>query len=314
MLSLVAARLIDQTARRHRELELDAATFRRSNAALAKALRGGGHLTRDELAAVLRGAGVATTGARLSHLLGYAELEGILCSGEMRAKRVTWALLDERVPAQARGPADREAALGELARRYFSSRGPATLADFVWWSGLAPAEARAAVEAAGAALLALPRDGVIRYQGAARLPRRQGSPTAPQALLLPGFDEYLVAYRDRSAVLEPADARRVNDRGGMLNPCVVRDGEIIGTWRRELDRADKVSVEVTLFPSRAKADEEPIREAAERYGAFLGRTVSVTFAKARALSPWAPNSSSPPAEALTPRPPRPRRRGRGPRP
>jgi hypothetical protein len=279
MLSLVATRLIDRAARRHRELGLDAATFRRSTAAFAKALRGR-HLTRDELGAVLRGTGVAITGPRLSHLLGHAELEGVLCSGETRGKQATWALLDERVPAHGHGPVDRTAALGELARRYFTSRGPATVADFVWWSGLAPSEARTAVEAAGAALLAVHRAGVTRYRSAAPLPGRKRSAAGPRVWLLPAFDEYLVAYRDRSAVLEPAHARRVNDGGGMLKPCVVRDGQVIGTWRRDLDRRASVSVEVTLFPSATKVDREPIREAAERYAAFLGRTVNVTFAKA----------------------------------
>jgi hypothetical protein len=244
-------------------------------------LRGGAHLTRAELAAALSGAGIATAGPQLSHLLGYAELEGVLCSGAASGKQATWALLDERIPAAAPGaPRDRSAALAELARRYFCSRGPATVADFAWWSGLPVGEARSGVEAAATTLAATTVDAVTYFHAAEPLPGRARADRISRVELLPPFDEYLVAYRDRSAVLHPADARRVNDGGGMLNPCVVRDGQVIGTWSRTLT-ANAVAVDIRLF-APSSHDAHAIRAAAERYGAFLGRPVSVSFAPDRA--------------------------------
>src|SRR3954469_4331037 len=142
MLPLVAPRLMARAARRHRELALDATTFRRAEAAFTRALADGAHRTRAELGAALRAAGIAPDGQRLPHLLGHAKLQGLLCSGAPRGNQATWALLARRAPHPG-AELPREEALAELARRYFRSRGPATAADFAWWSGLSPADARA---------------------------------------------------------------------------------------------------------------------------------------------------------------------------
>jgi hypothetical protein len=152
MLDLVRDRLVVRAARRHWQLDLDAATFRRSNDVLERAVRDGDHATRDELAARLEKAGISPAGGRLSHLLGRAELDAVLCSGARRGKQLTYVHLDQRAPRR-RTPWRRDEALAELARRYFQSRGPATLADFVWWSGLAIAEARAALDAIRSSLV-----------------------------------------------------------------------------------------------------------------------------------------------------------------
>jgi hypothetical protein len=126
---------------RHRELELDRTTFRKSNAVIEKALRSGDHLTRNELAERLATARISPAGQRLAHILGRAELAGLICSGARRGKQSTYALLDAIVPINGK-PVARDEALAKLAGLYFSSRGPATVVDFAWWSGLAPAEAR----------------------------------------------------------------------------------------------------------------------------------------------------------------------------
>jgi hypothetical protein len=267
MLGLVTERLVARAGTRHRELGLDAATFRRSGAAIEKALAGGRHLTRAEIAAALARAGVATTGPRLSHILGHAELEGLICSGARRGKQSTYVLLDHRVPAAAAAGARlaRDEALAELARRYFRSRGPATADDFAWWSGLAPADARAGLESVKASLAGETVDGRSYWQ-AADLPTR-GARAGAQ--LLPGFDEYLVAYRDRDAVIDPQHARRVNAGGGILRPCVVVDGRVVGTWRRELGRKS-VDIQLTLLEKPAPPVRAMIDQAAARYAAFLG--------------------------------------------
>jgi hypothetical protein len=271
MLPLVAPRLMVRAARRHRELALDARTFRRAEAAFTRALGDGAHRTRGELGAALRAAGVDPGGQRLPHLLGHAELQGLLCSGAPRGKQATWALLARRAPRT--GPAlTRDEALAELARRYFRSRGPATAADFAWWSGLAPADARAGLAAVAAELASQSIAGVT-YWRAHRAPRAPAAALA-DAYLLPAFDEYLVAYRDRSAVLSARDTRRINAGGGLLAPTVVVGGRVVGAWRRTLGRG-VVTIALSLFEKPAPRERARIAAAAERYGAFLGLAVEL---------------------------------------
>ncbi len=271
MLPLVAPRLMARAARRHRELALDARTFRRSEAVFARALDGGAHRTRAELGAALRAAGVSPEGQRLPHLLGHAELQGLLCSGAPRGKQATWALLAGRAPP-AGAALTHEEALAKLARRYFRSRGPASVADFAWWSGLAPADARAGLAAAASELTSESIAGAT-YWRAPEAPRVSPAALA-DAYLLPAFDEYLVAYRDRSAMLNPRDVRRINAGGGLLAPTVVAGGRVVGTWRRMLGR-DVVTIALSLFDKPARPGRERIVAAAERYGAFLGLRIEL---------------------------------------
>jgi hypothetical protein len=276
MLPLVTERLMARAARRHRELELDAAAFRRSHAAIARALRDGAHRTRAELGAALRAAGVAPDGARLSHLLAHAELHGIIGSGAPRGKQPTYALVDDRAPRPGT-PQTREQALAALARRYFESRGPATVADFAWWSGLAPAEARAGLAAVRVHLASETVAGAF-YWSAARAPR-VSSATLSRAHLLPPFDEYLIAYKDRAAVLDPEQTRRLNAGGGMLNPCIVVGGRVVGTWRRTLDRRGAVTITLAPFARPDSRVRAAIEEAAARYAAFLGRAPELVWSR-----------------------------------
>ena len=143
LLALTAPRVHAANAYYYHAQGLDDAIFMRSNAALAKALQGGKHLTRQELVSVLKQVGVVTENLGFMLIIMHAELDGIVCSGARRGKQFTYALLDERVP-QSR-TLEHDEALAEFARRYFTSHGPATLQDFVWWSGLTVADARAAL-------------------------------------------------------------------------------------------------------------------------------------------------------------------------
>jgi hypothetical protein len=272
LLALVGPRVIKGSTGRHRDLELTPATLRRAESALAKSLRGG-HLTRDEAAAALEAARVSTAGQRLAHLLGWAELSGLICSGVRRGNQSTYALLDDRVPREA-STASREELIARLAGRYFLTRGPATVADFSWWSGLTMTESRAGLEAIRADL------AVDRVDGA-ELWRSRGRPQQPSpgtAYLLSAFDEYLVAYRDRDAVLDPRRVARYNAGGGMLNPTVVIDGRVVGVWRRVLG-GDQVLVELDLFEPVSRKARTAIDAAALRYGDFLGRPVRTRLAR-----------------------------------
>lgn len=267
LLSLTGPRMLARTAPMYRQLELDEETFARSHDVIARMLQGGKQLTRHELAAALERAGISTKGLRLTFLLMHAELEGLIVGGARRGKQFTHALLDELVPISK--TLDRDEALAELARRYFTSHGPATEQDFAWWSSLTITDARAG--------LALNRDHLVRevingqsYWLSPSLPTAQA--TTPTVYVLPPYDEYTVAYKDRSAVLDPAHI--IQTRNGIFSPIIVVNGQVVGTWARELKK-DRVIFIPSLFVELNQDEMSAVAGAVERYGAFLGMPVAV---------------------------------------
>ena len=234
MLELTAPRVHAANAFMYRKLELDSAVFRRSHRALTKALQGGKQLTRPELKTVLQRAGVNADGLRLGYLVMRAELDRVICSGARRGRQFTYALLEERVP-QTR-PLSREEALAELTTRYFRSRGPATLNDFAWWSGLTMADAK----------------------------------KAPRAYFLPNYDDYFIGFRDRSAIAEVVRRSNLLENNPSLIPhLIILDGQIVGGWKRTLKKGI-VIVEVNLITDLTVAAKQIVTDAVDRYGKFLG--------------------------------------------
>jgi winged helix DNA-binding protein len=241
LLQLTAPRVNTKAGPYYRKFELDAATFKRSNKALTKALRGGKHLTRRELKAVLNAAGIMVDDpVRLVHVLLRAELDGVICSGPIVGKHLTYALLEERAPATK--PLDRDEALAQLARRFFTSHGPASLQDFIWWSGLTAADARRGFDLV---------DHHVRV-------RQNTQKSKYAAHFLPAFDEYLVAYKDREQ--------------GELGPAVIVNGRIAGKWKRAKET-------IVFSPSRAltSSDRAAISSAADRYVSFAGLAVPFVY-------------------------------------
>jgi hypothetical protein len=270
MLALTGPRVSRRMAPYNRHLELDAAVFRRSQAAMVRALRDGAQLTRQELKVVLQRAGVRADGVqRLAHIVMQAELDAVICSGARRGKHHTYALLDERVPVSP--PVSREEALHELVRRYFTSHGPAQLRDFVWWSGLTAGDARAGVAMADGALGYDTVNGKTYWFPASLRALR---PTAT-AFLLPLYDEYLIAYKDRSAAFDRS--RWISDapRDPFRAPVVV-NGQVIGGWRRTMER-NRVVFTMTPFMQLRRSDVRTIADAANRYARFLGLPLALSW-------------------------------------
>jgi len=236
-------------------LELDVRTYSRARTVFARALEGGRHLTRAELAAALARAKIIASGQRLAHLVMDAELAAIVCSGPRRGTQFTYALVDDHVPAVA--PLTREAALAALATRYFRSHGPATVHDFSWWSGLTVKDARAAITLADV--------------GAAVLPEPPAADRAAGVhFLLPNYDEFLIAYRHRDAVLDPARARNFGVFTSAEYPHqVVLHGRIAGSWRREVT-AKEARVTLRTYAAATKAESKALAAEASRLGAFFG--------------------------------------------
>jgi hypothetical protein len=260
MLALVGERVIARLMVYCRQLGLDEPMLRRSSDALRAATRGA-QLTRAEVAAALEASGIRTEGPLLRCMIGRAELDGVVCGGARRGKQQTFASFEERIPAAPAVP--RERALGELARRFFQSRGPATLRDFVWWSGLPVGDARAGLAAIAGDVEAEVIGGVEYWSARGGAGRRSG-----MAYLLPAFDEYLVGYCDRRDVLHPDHVRAINAGGGLLSACVVVDGRVAGVWRRTLDKAG-LAIEISWLTRTTRAARAAVAEAAERYARFL---------------------------------------------
>ncbi len=265
MLALLGPRLIAANARRNRQLGLDEATFARGGEVLAGAL-GSGPLTRAETLLALNDAGIATGGQRGYHLLRRAAQEGWICLGPEQRGEQTFVWLEAWLPP---GPTlDQPAALAELAARYFQSHGPATLADFVWCSGLTVADARAAIARAAGRLERTEGEGVAAWQAADVPPTPDGPPAAH---LLPAYDEYFVGYRDRSAILDRRHDSRVVSSNGVFRPIILVDGRVAGIWKRA-SRPARGTPTLTLAPFEplTAAAREAVAAAAARYSAFLG--------------------------------------------
>ncbi|HEX8229499.1 MAG TPA: winged helix DNA-binding domain-containing protein [Chloroflexia bacterium] len=268
LLALTGPRVNAVDASNYRALQLDEALFARTNDVLAKALEGGQQLTRPELGAVLQQAGIDTQDMRrLTHIMMRAELDGVVCSGAKRGKHLTYALLDERAP-QGR-TLERDEALAELTLRYFRSHGPAQVKDLVWWSGLTTGHVKTGIEMVKSHLTnETVEDQTYWFAESSRF---EGD-LSPTAYLLPNFDEYGVAYRDRSALVEPSSEKQDPQDSFYLGNLVVIDGKAVGSWKRTFSK-DAVVISTHLYTSLNDAQEEAIKAAAHQYGAFLGMPV-----------------------------------------
>lgn len=247
----------------YRLLEIDAATIAKSRRVLERSLAGGKALTRIELRDAFRAAGLHADGQRLAYIVMHAELEALICSGPRRGKQFTYMLLDERVaPARPKAP---DEALAALTERYFTSHGPATVRDFVWWSGLTTRQAREGIALAGTRLVTRAADGLTYWMAP---PARNVRPAAG-AYLLPNYDEFGIAYKDRGLILDERDARdRRNPAiAGALYPhLLIVNGRLRGTWRRG---ARGSTVELRVLRRLTTSEAPLVARAIESYTNFL---------------------------------------------
>jgi hypothetical protein len=269
LLELTAPRIKSAARSRHKQLEIDDKLVAKSNSLIEKALLGNKHMTRDELMAVLEAAGIKARNQRSSHLMFCAELDGIVCSGEIRNKEQTYALLRERVPEIIK--IDRDEALAKLACKYFTSHGPASVQDFAWWSGLSLGDGRRAIEMIKPGFIS-EKAGEITYW----LPDSTATVSQYSEILhlLPAFDEYIIAYRDRSASLVFEHHKKAVSDNGIFRPVVVFNGLVKGVWKRTIKK-DTAVIQLSLFHPLKKKEMKGIEKAAERYGEFLGKTCQV---------------------------------------
>jgi hypothetical protein len=270
MLELTGPRIRGGLGARHRFLGLDRDEILRAQNLITRALRDGGPLTRAQAAEALRAGGLAIHDQRVPHLLMVSELDGLVTSGPLSGRQQTWMLLDERAPGARSLP--REEAVAELALRYFKSHGPAGLEDFRWWSGLPLQDGRAGVEAAGRRLERTEVEGRPCWFDPAAEPPSPPAAAGPELLLLPNFDEYAVAYRDRSALLPEGAFDPARLRLGLLSNIVVSGGRVRGTWRRTFQGA-ALQLEVQPIDRFGEPERLALAAAAQRLGAYAEREV-----------------------------------------
>lgn len=273
MLALSGPRVHAVNAYYYRQLGLDDKIFKKSCAMIHRVLEGGKDMTRAELATFLKRAHIPADGLKLGYLMMHAELEGVICSGPRRGKQFTYALLEDRVPEGRGKTLGRDEALALLASRYFTSHGPATARDFSWWSGFTLTESQRAIEAVRPALESSKVGGQVFWS--ADGPSAKATARLP-VMLLPNYDEYLIAYKDRALVVDAERAANIAARtnGAFANHLIV-DGRLAGGWSRQCSTTS-VSIDVAPYKKLTPAQMRALNNAAEGYGEFLGLPANVS--------------------------------------
>ena len=269
MLELTAPHIKAGMKSRNADLGLTDAILTKSLKLIEKTLRDGNHSTREELIAVLNRANIDTNENRASHIFMEAELERLICSGASKSGKQTFSLLDERVPATR--SLSRDEALASLAKRYFTSHGPATLDDFDWWSGLSIGDARRALDMVKSDVASEVVEGRTYWFD------RVNFKTKESAFLLPAFDEFIISYKDRSATLTSERHKQAVSSNGVFYPAMVVNGATVGLWKRAVKK-EKVVLELGYFTKPQPSLQKLIETASVRYGEFLGKNVEISSA------------------------------------
>jgi hypothetical protein len=237
------------------------------------------------MAAALAGAGVSSEGQRLPYLLMSAELDAVICSGPRRGKQHTYTLLRDRASDARDLP--RDEALAELARRYFTSHGPATAKDFAGWASLTLAEARAAIEAAGSVLAAEELGGLRLWSAASGAERPDGPPEAadrPIVHLLQGYDELIMGYSETKRLLARPGSSWTPATPPVSSLVVLLDGRVGGFWTRTVMK-HRLLIEVELLDRWSRPAREALAAEADRFAAFLGLPASVRTSPGPSVTP-----------------------------
>ncbi len=267
MLELTAPRIKAFMKSNNKLLGLTDDIFKKSNAVIKKALKGQNHLTRAELLAELNKCKIATDINRSSHILINAELDGIICSGATKNNQTTYALLSERVAQKKK--ITKEKALGKLAAKYLESHCPATLADFIWWSGLSVNDAKHAFKIVSSDFIAEKiGEQTYWFPNSFSVPKNYEK----SAYLLPAYDEFLISYKDRTAAIVAEHHPKAFSNNGIFWPTIVINGQVRGTWKRTIKK-NKIILETNFFEQPGKNTATLIKRASEKFSYFLGHEI-----------------------------------------
>lgn len=269
MLQLLTPRVISRAASVHRNAGLDKKVFDKSRKVLIKALQGKA-MVRSEVYQVLEDAKIATSETRGLHILGVLAQEGLVCFGPRMGKQQSFVLFDEWITNSKMLNGDE--ALAELTQRYFTSHGPATVHDFVWWSGLTVAKAKRGLELVKTKFVSETVGDQTYWMNNNIILKTK----APDVYLLSSFDEYLVGYKDRSAALANLHSRKVFSINGIFSPVVIINGKIVATWKKSFNK-NEVLVQLQSFQTFTPSQKTKIEKAARLYSKFADKSLKLQF-------------------------------------
>ncbi len=271
MLELTAPKLLSSLKTRHRQLEISPSVLKKSKHVLENILSRA-HLTRDEIVAHLNKNKIQTDNYRLGHLLLHAELDCLICSGKSRGNKQTYALLEERVTRKT--PISRQEALTKLARIYFSSHGPATLKDYIWWSGLPARDARNGLDTIKNDLCSETIDSETYWFFPSTSLLKK--PALKSLFLLPAYDEFLISYANRKPSLAETHNAKTISNNGIFRPVIILNGQVIGIWRRTSTQTAS-NIDIELFHPFPKKVLNQIEFSVAKQGEFLGGKITCTL-------------------------------------
>jgi hypothetical protein len=271
MLELSAPHMNLAMKSRHKQLGLNEKILAKSNSIILKALESGKHLTRAEIMSELNKNKIETHDLKSIHLMYHAELNGIVCSGVMKGKNQTYALLEERVKKAKH--ITREEALAKLAERYFTSHCPATAEDFIWWSGLRITDGKHALEMVKKNFISETiKSKTYWLPDSFSIPEKRKS----SLYLLPAFDEFIISYKDRTAVLQQEHHAKAFTSNGIFYPAIVMNGKAIGLWKRNIQK-DKVILEAEFFKNVSKTVMTSVEKSFNQFGKFVEKKTEIHF-------------------------------------
>jgi hypothetical protein len=268
LLALTAPRVHQGNAPYYKKLELSKRLLTRCHNIITRSLEGGNYLKRSEVQEIFKQKKINADGMRLAYIMMHAELEGLICSGPRIGKQFSYALLEERTPKVK--SYSRDEALSMFLLRYFNSRGPATLIDFAYWSGLTLKDAKAGIESIRSQLQKIIIGGKEYFTGNVRIPANlEGQDT----FLMPDYDEYGMSYKDRSALRAvPGDKVSETQQWSVFGHWIVVDGTIQGTWRDEVFN-DSIKVSSKFIKPLTPRAKQKVNNALKRYSSFYGKKV-----------------------------------------
>ncbi len=266
---LTAPQIKSSLKYRDKQLGLTDTIFRKCNKIFEKTLRDRNHKTREELIQELINAKIEVDNNRASHIFLRAEIDGIICGGKQKGGKPTYAILAEWVPIKNR--TYRDEALKELALRYFTSRGPATVQDFSWWSGLSSSNSKLALELNKSNLISETIENkTFWFVDSSNMPK----PINKEIYLLPAFDEFLISYRDRSASLLSIDNKKTISDNGIFYPTILMGGQIIGTWKRNV-KDNHIILTINLFKTGNPDFGKIYNKSTSRYSKFYDKETEI---------------------------------------
>lgn len=266
MMELTAKNLHKALASNNKKLELDEKTFSKANRIIERSLRGGKHLTRKEIMEALEKKGIKTNELRASHLMFRAETDLVVCNGIKKEKQFTYALLNERVPSSK--SLTKEEALAELALRYFTSHGPATIQDFTWWSGLSVTDSKNGLELIKSKLVFEKyKDDLYWFSTEQTFSKNN------KMIFLPAYDEFLISYKSRHISLDTEYIPHTFTNNGIFNPVIVHNAKVIGTWKPQYKK--QILIAPHFFNKPTEKQIQLSTKATKQFGTFMQKPIKL---------------------------------------